>query len=464
MLQNISIPNTKNPPKHWQVLTLCWLFAILYGVWLLPHTVFVRNVCLGGGALLSLPIIAANWRLFFQRAAAPIWLIALLLIWVTIHLFFIGQDFNRQYLEYVTIWKRVAIGCLFALGLGLGIGQTINQRESKTYWAIIYFGLLLPTVIYFFKFSLGLVAPKYGIELSHYLLLNPDHMNDSYGIARTVYVFFCLPAMAVGLGCIAYELRSSEFRWRKVWIYLLSVPLTLGVFANEGDRLGSAYGFLALGIFIFISIVKSTKRKNFYVPLIIVCTLLVTSTLIAKKMTYQNPAWQTLWVDAKVAVQVDRYDGWRTRIMPLNELGTPVNASNYERISWATAGGRLLLHNPFGYGLLSLSFGGLGKQVWPNADISWTHSAWLDFALGYGFPGLLLIWSALFLAWRRSKGLQRPWRALGRWGLFIAAAVMFTKEISTEVVVNAMIFMVILVSAINLSAARHFVSPQSLSD
>lgn len=123
-----------------------------------------------------------------------------------------------------------------------------------------------------------------------------------------------------------------------------------------------------------------------------------------------------------------------------------------------------MLHNPFGYGLLSLSFGGLGKQVWPNADISWTHSAWLDFALGYGFPGLLLIWSALFLAWRRSKGLQRPWRALGRWGLFIAAAVMFTKEISTEVVVNAMIFMVILVSAINLSAARHFVSPQSLSD
>lgn len=462
MLQSISISNAKTPPNHWQVLTLCWLFAILYGVWLLPHTIFVRNFCLVAGALLSVPIIATNWRLFFQSAAVPIWLIALLLTWVTIHLFFVGQDFNRQYLEYVTIWKRVAIGCVFALGLGLAIGQSINQRESKTYWAIIYFGLMLPTVIYFLKYGLVMLASRYGHNLSPYVALDSDHMYSPYGISRARYVFFCLPAMAIGLGCMLNALQQGTFNLKSLVVYLLNIPLTLTLFTLEGDRLGGAYGLLLISLFAFVSMWKAAKIKKSALTVLVIISLIGLSVWIVQKVTFENSVWHSLWVDAKVAVQVDRYDGWRTRIMPINELGAPANPSNYERISWAVSGGRLLVQNPFGYGLLSLSFGGLGKQIWPNADISWTHSAWLDFALGYGFPGLLLIWSALFLTWHASKYLNNPWRELGRWGLLIAVVVMMTKEISTEVVVNAMIYMVVLVGAINLTAKSRLVKlPQT---
>ena len=458
MLQNISILNTKNPPKHWQVLTLCWLFAILYGVWLLPHTVFVRNFCLVGGALLSLHIITANWRLFFQRAASPIWLIALLLIWVTIHLFFIGQDFNRQYIEYVTIWKRVAIGSVFALGLGLGIGQTINQRESRTYWAIIYFGLLLPALIYFTKYGLGLIAPHFGLTLSPYLILNSDHMGNDYGISRAVYVFFCLPSMAIGLGCIVSMLRQGNVCWAGVTIYFLSVPLTLTIFALERDRLGSTYGLLLIGFFILKVLQYATKIKRTFLFVLGIALLMASSFWIVQEVTFQNPFWHSVLADAKVAIEVDKSDGWKTRVMPVNELGNQVIPSNYERISWAVVGSHLLAQNPYGYGLLSLSFAGLGKQIWPNADISWTHSAWLDFALGYGLPGLILFWLAILLTWRKSEFKNSPWSALGRWGLLLCAAVMLTKEVSTQVVVNAMIFLVVLICAINLArinASRH---------
>lgn len=113
------------------------------------------------------------------------------------------------------------------------------------------------------------------------------------------------------------------------------------------------------------------------------------------------------------------------------------------------------MQNPLGYGLLSLSFGGLGKQIWPNAQISWTHSAWLDFALGYGLPSLIMIWLAIALAWQRAKALNPPFNTLGRWGLLIAAAVMLTKEISTEVVVNSMMFMIVWVTAMGLTISSH---------
>lgn len=445
-------PNQKiSPIPQVLVLTLCMLFAILYGVWLLPHTVFVRNSCLVGGALLSFPIIAKHWRLLFQRAAAPIWLIVLLLVWVTIHLLFIGQDFDRQYLEYTTIWKKIAIGCVFALGFGLAIGQNTNPKTAKTSWAIIYWGLLLPSLIYFGKYILGIVALHYGLTLSPYLILNPDHMGSPFGIARARYVFFCLPAMAVGLGCIANDLKRKTLHWQSAIFYLLSVPLTLTLFELEGDRLGAVYAIALLGVFALVVARNMIDVRRPILTMLALALMVSASVWLVQKVTYQSPLWHQFWADAKMAVQVDKYDAWQTRVLPINELGIPASDSNYMRISWAIVGTRLLMQNPLGYGLLSLSFGGLGKQIWPNAQISWTHSAWLDFALSYGLPALIMIWLAIALTWQEAKALNPPWNTLGRWGLFIAAAVMLTKEVSTEVVLNSMIFMIVWVAALGLS-------------
>ena len=62
-----------------------------------------------------------------------------------------------------------------------------------------------------------------------------------------------------------------------------------------------------------------------------------------------------------------------------------------------------------------------------------------------------MIWLAIALTWQEAKALNPPWNTLGRWGLFIAAAVMLTKEVSTEVVLNSMIFMIVWVAALGLS-------------
>jgi O-antigen ligase len=86
-----------------------------------------------------------------------------------------------------------------------------------------------------------------------------------------------------------------------------------------------------------------------------------------------------------------------------------------------------------------------------NSFMSQTHSAWLDFALGYGVPGLALLMLALILAWRNSKDIKEPWGYMGRWGLGVLGLVMFTTEISSEIFINALIFMVVMITGLNMS-------------
>lgn len=117
--KKLKITNKINPSSEWVTLILCWLFAILFAVWLLPHTVAIRHGCLALGATLGLWVIFKNYRLLFQIRAIPILLLILLLAWVTLHLIFIGVDYENQLLEYTRIWKKIALGIPFGVGLRL---------------------------------------------------------------------------------------------------------------------------------------------------------------------------------------------------------------------------------------------------------------------------------------------------------------------------------------------------------
>ena len=83
-----------------------------------------------------------------------------------------------------------------------------------------------------------------------------------------------------------------------------------------------------------------------------------------------------------------------------------------------------------------------------------SHSGWLDFSLGYGIIGFGLLAIAAFLAWLNSAILPYPWCFLGRWVLGSLCLIMLTTELSTEIFINALIFIVLLVSGLTLSLSR----------
>lgn len=445
------------PFPHWATLSMCSLFAILYGVWILPHTVSLRLSCMVLGSLFGLWAVYRYRSLLWQKNALPIALILLLLAWVTIHLFWIGGDFTAQSLEYNKIWKKIALSIPFAIGLGLAIGSNFaDAKKCRRYWQIIFLGFCLPTLIYFVKFSYAKFAAAYGYPIPNHLLLIPyGGGENSFGIARAWYVFFCLPAFAISLGLIIQLAREHHFSLAKSWPYLTTLPLTVMLFFNEADRFGMVYVTLLLMLTFGIIFGRYFKNLGWRkaIGLLLVAGICIWLIILSVS---KNSQWKTLLADTKVAVQVDRYDHWKNRAKgyPANEFGQTPTDSNYSRAAWAIVGTRLLIDNPLGYGLMSVSFAPLGKERWPDSDLSWTHSAWLDFALGYGFPGLLLLGLAALLAWLQSVQLPTPWILVGRWGLFAMVLVMTTKEVSAEAVINALIFLSLWVNAMSLITSK----------
>lgn len=405
------------------------------------------------GGVLGLWAMYRYRSVLWQKNAAPIALILLLLVWVTIHLFWIGKDFAVQSMEYTKIWKKIAISIPFAIGLGLAIASNFSDAQKcRRYWQIIFLGFCLPTLIYFAKFAYAKFATTYGYPIPNHLLLIPYGGGEhAFGVARAWYVFFCLPAFAISLGLIVQLIRQHHFSLYKSWPYLAMLPLTVTLFFIEADRFGMVYATLLMLLTFGLIFGKYFKNLEWKKALGLLLVAGICIWLIIQSVS-KNPQWKTLLADTKVAVQVDRYDHWKNRAKgyPVNEYGQIPTDSNYSRAAWAIVGLRLLAENPLGYGLMSTSFNPLGKAKWPESDLSWTHSAWLDFALGYGLPGVLLLGLAALLAWRQSAQLPTPWAQAGAWGLVAMALVMTTKEVSAETVINALIFLSLWVATMSL--------------
>ena len=158
---NDRIMSSPNIPG-WIVWVQCICFSVLYAIWALPETILIRHICLIIGALLSLWAIYQNRHSFFHWRAIPVWLIVALFAWATFHLFFLANDFAAQYEEYTSIWKRTAIGAVFALGFGVALSSYSRKQDSKenALWTLIYIGLLAPTLIYIVKY----VLTNYGVQ------------------------------------------------------------------------------------------------------------------------------------------------------------------------------------------------------------------------------------------------------------------------------------------------------------
>lgn len=449
---------SSRPIPHALILTQCWLFAILWGVWILPETIFTRNACLILGALIGLFVIYQNRSIFFQRNALPIWLIVGLFVWVTIHLLWLGEDRAAQLDEYLTIWKRAFLAFFFALGLGISIGSSLEDPQKlKSYWNIIYFGFCLPIVIYFAKWLATNYLPVWGYSIPKYLFLSPDHMADPLAISRAVYVVWFMPVQAIALANLINLARSNQVLSLASTIYFAVILLVGLVFYLENDRLGSLISFLLIAIALLRVLWSAVRTKLSTTYTAIVAAIIAIAAILPLKNFQDNPQWRTLIADAKVAISIDRYDHWKDRAKgyPVNEIGTIPTDSNYSRIAWAIIGSRLLTDNPQGYGKLSLSFAALGKQAYPDSQLSWTHSGWLDFALGYGFIGLVLLAGAAITALYPSQKIINPWESIGAWGLGSMTLVFLVKEVSTEAPINGLIFMIVLVSALNLRPQKN---------
>ncbi len=428
-------------------------FAILYAIWVLPGTIGLRNTCLILGACLSFFPIYLSRRLILRKRAIPIWLLIALFGWATFHLFVLSQNPVLQYEEFTSIWKRAAIGVWFAFGMGLSISrldQELNKSKwwQMTYWIIFYLGLLAPTMIYLIKVLIATYGQKWGILMPQSIQMHVG-ANSVY-VAKTAYVAFCLPALAVGLGMLLQNIQNH--RWLSLGniFYILTIPAVFIVFHFEDIKNGVAYGIFLIAVFLLF-LLASLFKGHWFLKLLLGLSLLMASIFFVSKHIEQNASWKSFAADARIALQTTQYPQWKycgTQGYPKNQLGAMVSVTNYERVAWAKEGIVLITQNPLGYGLIERSFGHLGKIAWPDSLLHQSHSGWIDLTLGIGIPGVALILTALILLlWQlhpnKSSNTSlylKSWKQSCRWVLVATLLMWCTTEISQKVYFDALIY------------------------
>jgi len=441
----------------WILWLQCISFVILFGIWAVPETILIRHVCLIMGALLGLYVIVRNDRLLFTKRAVPIGLLFLLFGWALFQLFYLETNPHLQFDELTSIWKRTMLGFIFAVGFGLGLagyGQDqdpkVIQRQSRMIWGLIYFGFMLPTLIYLVKYIITFEAPKFGLNAPEYLKLH--YFSLPFYMPKTVYVAFCLPLFAISLGQIAGEIGKRQ--WRPFFIYLnvASCVAVLFVFSAENIKNGVLHAIILFVFFcvaLFLQHRARIQLKGAFMFLLMVVAL----GFFALSHVKKNESWSSLLADARIAIQIDRYEHWKfngAQGYPNNGLGKRVSDTNYERIAWGVAGTQLLVDNPLGYGLIERSFGHLAKERWPESKLHQSHSGWLDLALGLGLPGIVLILVPLIIVlWRCQHSLD-PTASVGFWLLLSLALLWCTTEVSQKVYFDWLIFAIAWVGAFSM--------------
>jgi hypothetical protein len=139
---------------------------------------------------------------------------------------------------------------------------------------------------------------------------------------------------------------------------------------------------------------------------------------------------------------------------PVLEDGSVASESVYSRTAFATKGLRLLLENPLGYGVVNESFKYLMKESLPGGlgvyPINVTHSGWIDFSLCLDIPGVLLIWSAIALAFYFSFMQKTQWAYCSRWILAGSFLVWIFAEVGHTHFVETLFYLIALITAVNL--------------
>jgi uncharacterized protein YneF (UPF0154 family) len=438
-------------------------FAVLYAIWILPNTILVRNVCLILGAAIGVYQIYYFRKQIKLSQALPIILLLALFGWMTLHLIFFSNNFAMQYEEYVSVWKRSFLALLFAFGFGLAILKSSPKVRQQT-WIIFYLGLVMPTLIYLLKCTLVWLGQAYAIEIPPYWgLYTPSTPPSPYYVAKTAYMGFCAPVLAIALGQIYFRFRDGVWLSMSNLFYILTVAAIFFLFYKENIKNGMVYGFLFILIFIALIFVKNIKVSPLKSIVLVLVVTLISGFFIFKNIQ-ENPSWKTLFSDAKIAVQTTRFPNWQCGPVlgfPNNDLGQVVSITNYERISWGVQAAKLVAQYPLGYGLIERSFRQRGNQLWPGSCLSQSHSGWLDLALGIGIPGILLIFGSLISGLvRLQSALTTPgqppqvWLIMSFCVLFSFLLIWCTTEISQRVFFEELIFFLALTPGLLIGLAN----------
>ncbi len=409
--------------------------ATLVAIWPLPGTIALRHTILVIGSLACLCFLIHHKRDLLNFCAWPFWVLLGFYGWLLFHLGFLSHQPELQLAELLSIWMR----CLLATVIGVGLGLIIYKTSTPSQQEIALPTPKLMMIVLLIGFSGTCLFALIG-SLSQIILTDkPLYINHLLPPYKAKVPFVITNVLLTPL-CFILLLKALRNQISKWWIpvclILITCCLLISFFINTKN--GMTILLISLFIFtinlIFIIFKSASWHKIFWIPLI---GMIVAAYFGIYAHISTNTAYPPLLLDAKIGIDIDNQNYWKNRLaypIPINPLGNPVDSSTYERAAWFTAGTRLLSENSLGFGLIHHSFGWLALKKWPDfykpiGNLRGaTHSGWLDFALGLGIPGLLLVLIPLFASWRRSLLQKGIWFSYAAWTIPLLTFAYLTTE------------------------------------
>lgn len=388
----------------------------LLAIWVLPNTIALRHVFLGIGFIAAIPLILKTQ--FLSRKSIwellPLLLLLALFIWVIVHLTFFSLDFDLELKELKTLWARAFLGAVLAIGLSIAI-----QRDSK----------LQPPffVALFIVSALNIEAYLYMCAKAGSFISFREYV-WAFVFKKIEAAYFGVLAISIACANIVYLLsapaskrRASVIAWWLLGILIALIASIINITKN-GIAIGVGLcALLALTYFARTLFHESRSALKIFLSLGVIAVITLGAWQI--NHLFSSPGWSNFVDDIKISSRIDEHSYWKknnSTVFPINSSGVMVSGNVYERMSWATAGVRLIKAYPMGYGSINRSFVGMLNHAKIEQELeSSTHSGWIDFGLAFGVPGLVIM-LAIFLSilwfgfWKGGQfGLMGAWLVIG---------------------------------------------------
>ena len=457
------LANSKQKKYHSTQKKLEWILVILssflLGIWAVKNTIALRNILIISGTLISIYYIINEFRYFdlkkkctFSRIF-PIFLIFVVFFWVISHYILFSLDAAKQFDELKSTWLRAFMAAIIGLATGLSLSKNPNRIS------ILWFGILIAFVVLFFQYLPRALAQK--------KLLVPDY--EYYLFHLKINTVMIGSILIAGIdGALLDNFRTRGYSWSKLNLihqlyWLLGTFLVLWTYVYIIDsRNGIGIGLILYSFwfiyalhFFFCNRLQQSNIKNFSTLLIAsigFCMILYFLSL----QTNINKGWDTFFKDAKIAVQIDKYQNWQnTGRMgyPKNEDGKQVVANTYERIAWITAGSRAIIDYPQGAGILSFPWSRHPNPP-PNMNLEdenrgiATHSGWVELGLSFGIPILGLIFTSVLITFIEAARSTFPLKMTAL-GLLISIVTLYmVGEVAVQHGIEILFFMLTLIPAL----------------
>ena len=437
----------QHPKLIWLILSCA---AGLLFIWPLPGTIALRHVFLGIGFVTSLYYLYQQRLTFMGWAAWPTWLFLGFYGWLIIHLVFFSHEWNLQIAELSSVWMRAALAT--PLGLALGLMLTQEQYKSglmdhkqalleKYSIPIIFFGLLGTFLIFFSRYIYEVFVTGTWLHFPFYEI--PYKAKPPFVIGSALFLPLCFIM-------IDKSLNSSE---NKYWIFLALFGVAAVSFGDYFANTKNGMSILVICFALFLLKLLISRQWNankLFLGIPILIILLGVMVLGINQHMAKNSAWSNLVADIKVASDVHHQDWWKDAKVccaPINSAGVQVDTSTYQRTAWFIVGAHLLAENTQGYGLIHHSFGWLAGEKYPDffkpigGTRGATHSAWMDFALAVGVPGLLLVLIPLCVSWYRSLSQAGLWASYASWTIPVMTFAYLITEANEAHFIELLFFM-----------------------